>query len=315
MTDVPGAGLIGLLAGLALNALGRWSERPCPEPTEPVGEFDPWMFTSDQRRHSRYARESSKILQGLVATGSDVPIVEPERRKLAWRRSKLEQPKAPASGLTLSQAAERYLAAKARKRSVTNDRRILEHFKTEFGKDIALVEITGSRISEYRAQRLTATRGQGARPLSAAAVNRPLALLRHLLRLACDEWEVLLTAPKIRLEKEPQGRLPVVDTRGRGQAARGVPGAEERRLADLAELALYTGMRRGELLGLTWDRVDRARGVVLLERTKSGRRREVPLNAPADAILARRAPDTLRDGFVFGTHSWYTFRGHWQRLL
>jgi integrase len=62
-------------------------------------------------------------------------------------------------------------------------------------------------------------------------------------------------------------------------------------LPDLAELALYTGMRQGELLGLTWDRVDRARGVVLLERTKSGRRREVPLNGPADAILARRTPD------------------------
>ena len=42
---------------------------------------------------------------------------------------KLEQPKALAAGLTLSQAAERYLAAKTRKRSVTNDRRILEHFK------------------------------------------------------------------------------------------------------------------------------------------------------------------------------------------
>jgi integrase len=33
--------------------------------------------------------------------------------------------------------------------------------------------------------------------------------------------------------------------------------------------------------------VDRARDVVLLELTKSGRRREVPLNGPADAVLAR----------------------------
>ncbi len=40
---------------------------------------------------------------------------------------------------------------------------------------------------------------------------------------------------------------------------------------DLVEFALYTGMRLGELLGLTWPDVDRARGVVLLEVTKSGR--------------------------------------------
>lgn len=51
MTDIPGAGLIGLLAGLALNALVRWSERPRREAKEPVDEFAPWMFTSDQRRH------------------------------------------------------------------------------------------------------------------------------------------------------------------------------------------------------------------------------------------------------------------------
>jgi hypothetical protein len=45
------------------------------------------------------------------------------------------------------------------------------------------------------------------KPLSAAAVNRPLAVLRHLLRLAHEEWGVLDRVPKIRPEKEPQGRL------------------------------------------------------------------------------------------------------------
>jgi integrase len=72
-------------------------------------------------------------------------------------------------------------------------------------------------------------------------------------------------------------------------------------LADLVEFALYTGVRQGEALGLTWDRVDRSRGVVRLEITKSGRRREVPLNAPADAVLARRAGSGKPEGLVFHT--------------
>jgi ribosomal protein S18 acetylase RimI-like enzyme len=42
---------------------------------------------------------------------------------------------------------------------------------------------------------------------TAAAVNRPLALLRPLLRLAHVEWEAIDNVPRIRLEKEPQGRL------------------------------------------------------------------------------------------------------------
>jgi len=35
--------------------------------------------------------------------------------------------------------------------------------------------------------------------------NRPLQLLRHLLRLAREEWEVLATVPKILMEREPRG--------------------------------------------------------------------------------------------------------------
>ena len=42
-------------------------------------------------------------------------------------------------------------------------------------------------------------------------------------------------------------------------------------------------MRFGEIMGLTWDRVDRARGVLMLERTKSGKRREVPMRPEVDA--------------------------------
>ena len=52
-------------------------------------------------------------------------------------------------------------------------------------------------------------------------------------------------------------------------------------LADLVELGLFNGLRQSEALELTWDRVDRARGVTLLELTTSGRRRRVPLNQNA----------------------------------
>ncbi len=64
---------------------------------------------------------------------------------------------------------------------------------------------------------------------------------------------------------------------------------------------------------LTWERVDRSRGVVLMEMTKSGRRREVPLNSEADAALVRRGP--LNADLVFGTTSWYAFRPYWQAAV
>src|SRR5262249_30704908 len=61
-------------------------------------------------------------------------------------------------------------------------------------------------------------------------------------------------------------------------------------LAKIVTVALETGLRQAELMGLTWDRVDFSRGVIRLEITKSGKRREVPMRqAVYDALAPLRA--------------------------
>ena len=198
------------------------------------------------------------------------------------------------ASISLDAAFARYFQVKARKRSLAEDQKTAKHLKAEFGAQTPLAAITASRISEYKAKRLGVKRG--GRPLSSAAINRPLALLRHLLRLACDEWEVLDAVPKIRLEKEPQGRLRWLTPEEAQRLLNTCRESEQAHLWDLVEFAVYTGLRQGEALGLTWDRVDRSRGVIQLELTKSGRRREVPLNLQADAVLARRATSRPPEG-------------------
>lgn len=42
--------------------------------------------------------------------------------------------------------------------------------------------------------------------------------------------------------------------------------------------ALNTGMRKGEILSLKWDHVDLKHGFILLDITKNGERREIPIN-------------------------------------
>ena len=46
----------------------------------------------------------------------------------------------------------------------------------------------------------------------------------------------------------------------------------------IAITALNTGMRKGEILSLSWDRVDLKHGFILLDKTKNGDRREIPVN-------------------------------------
>src|SRR6266542_598821 len=60
--------------------------------------------------------------------------------ELAKALLKIEPEKRKGLGNTLAQAADRYLAAKSRKRSLSEDKRILGHLNNYFGKDRPLSE-------------------------------------------------------------------------------------------------------------------------------------------------------------------------------
>lgn len=89
-------------------------------------------------------------------------------------------------------------------------------------------------------------------------------------------------------------RRPVI----RNERSRRLFGDEEQRLLDGCDagkvaffktiiiLAIETGMRRGEILGLNWSDISHNRRVISLTMTKSGSGREVPLSQRAfDALM------------------------------
>ncbi len=190
--------------------------------------------------------------------------------------------------MTLAQAFARYDQVKARKRSLAEDQRMADHLMAEFGKDTLLSAITAGRISEYKARRLAIEKSRRGGKLSAASINRPLMLLRHLLVLAATEWEILAAVPRIKLEKEPQGRIRWLEPDEEHRLIEACRASALPHLGDLVTVALESGMRKGELLGLTWDRVDFSRGVLRLEVTKSGRRREVPMRQAVYDVFSAR---------------------------
>lgn len=182
------------------------------------------------------------------------------------------------------------------KRSIHDDELILKRLKAWFGEPIPVSGITAQRIAQYERDRLSKMSVRGT-PLAAATLNRELALLRLLLRLV-EEWSYIEKIPKIRLRKEPEGRLRFLTedeiTRLLGAAAE----SQNTYFLPIVTIALNTGMRKNEILKLAWERVDFSRGVLQLSETKNGRRREVPMNRAIYDVLSN-LPGKKEEGPVF----------------
>ena len=125
-----------------------------------------------------------------------------------------------------------------------------------------------------------------------ATINRELALMSAAINFANKHWEWELPNPFAgRKLREPEGRVRWITP---AQADELVDAARGNRrsphLADFILLALHTGCRSGELLGLEWSRVDLDARLIHFEarHTKAKRRRSVPLNATATRVVHAR---------------------------
>ena len=122
-----------------------------------------------------------------------------------------------------------------------------------------------------------------------ATIVRYLAVLSHVFGVAVKEWGWLEDNPlaKVRKPKEPRGRVRFLSDDERERLL-----AECKRNPDLyaaVVLALSTGGRRMEILGLRWSQVDLIRRVAVLHETKNGERRVLPLTGPALELLRERS--------------------------
>lgn len=149
-----------------------------------------------------------------------------------------------------------------------------------FGAYTAL-EITGTDITAFIKKR----KKEGTPP---ATINRSLSQLRRMFRLAVENRKLSRDdVPTFHLLEEP-------DSCGRSIAPeefRKIRAALPLEYRLLADVAYQTGMRRGELLRLTWDRTDLLEGVIHLRKgdTKTRKARKVVLaGAPLEIMRVQR---------------------------
>jgi integrase len=182
---------------------------------------------------------------------------------------------------TLAQLLERYAAIVVpRKRGADREHYMLRVVLRHSLSRLSLHKLTPAEVAAYRDERLAVVTG--------ATVRRELAIVRHCLEVARSEWGFVLPLNPVDHVKLPTPGNPRQRraTTGELQQLLGVCEARGKQwLGAVIQLAVETGMRRSELLGMQWADVDLEARTVFLRNTKNGHPRTVPLSPRALEII------------------------------
>ena len=145
----------------------------------------------------------------------------------------------------------------------------------------SLAAITPDLVAQYRDQRLESG-------MSNNTVRLELALLSHLFTIAIKEWRIGLfynPVANIRKPAPGKGRDRRLDAEEEKALFRACDRHSNPMLGWIARIALYTGMRAGEIKSLTRSQVDLEKRTVHLTETKNGSSRTVPLTRQATEVF------------------------------
>ncbi len=174
----------------------------------------------------------------------------------------------------------------------------MEWWRNELG-ELLLSDVTTDVIVTARDKLLKRTIYKDTK-LSPSSANRYVAALSHAFTIAINEWEWIKRSPIPALKKltEPQGRIRFLTEVERSRLLDTCRNSQSRLLYSVVVIALSTGARRGEILGLKWADVDLNNGRLIFHDTKNGERRGVALKGHALDIL-KELRGTSEDGSEF----------------
>ena len=231
--------------------------------------------------------------------------------------------RADSDRLLLRNALDRYLReVSSTKRATTAyaESHKAKALKHALGK-YSLAAITPDLVAQYRDQRLESGKSNN-------TVRLELSLLSHLFTIAIKEWRVGLfynPVSNIRKPAPGKGRDRRLSPREEQLLFQACDSHSIPMLGWLVRIALYTGMRAGEIKSLTRSQVNLNKRTVHLTETKNGSSRTVPLTRQATEIFCAALNHPVRPldtDLIFwgepgrdGIRRPYEFRPAWRRTL
>ncbi len=198
------------------------------------------------------------------------------------------------SDKALSELLEKYLREHSERNkalsSFTRDKSLSAHLLRSLNNPY-VTDLRTRDLYEYKVRR----RNEGASPKT---VNEELQLLHHAYNLAIREWEWLDVNPvsKVSREKVYNERERWLSFDEEERLLRECP----KWLREVVVFAINTGLRRGEILNLRWDKVDLFRRIILIFEQKNRGKDTLPLNSTAlDVLTERYKVKSTKTEYVF----------------
>ena len=172
----------------------------------------------------------------------------------------------------LSDAIQRYKeeVLPQKPRNAHNVSQHLDRWNKELGR-MQLQEVTAKEVAECR-DKLLKEQTRREKQRSPATVVRYLSSLSALFEVAIKEWHWIEKNP-VRLIRKPtvsNARTRFLSKEECDRLLQACKASRNAYLYPIVSLALYTGMRRGEILGLRWQDIDFEKREITLQQTKNG---------------------------------------------
>ena len=210
------------------------------------------------------------------------------------------------SEVTLGELLERYLdIITPSKRGADVERRRLKRLIEDNISSYQLYRLSSQAIAKFRDRRLLDGR---------RTCQYDLILIRHCIKLAINEWGLMLASnpvDKVKLPPSSKSRDRRLNTGEFDRLEKAARLTQNPHIWPIVVFAIETGMRRGEILGITWECVDFDARTVHLPITKNGSSRDVPLSSKATQILKGQNERQLPCPFPVTVNA---FRLAWDRL-
>jgi integrase len=274
-----------------------------------TGKNELIFYIKYSREGKAFEEKAGRESHGMTAArAKDLRILKiggkelPRREKLAQVKAEAERKKAEAEGrYDFDRLFKEYLEGKpGLKGRATDESRYELHLKPVFGgkepKELVPLDVERLKRSITKKERkkksdppeLT-TRPSKLEPAEDGTVRNVLELLRRIINFGVNMNLIEPLKFKIKLAQLNNVKTEDLNEEQLKTLLKALDDDQDQEAANLMRLALYTGMRRGELLRLKWDDIAFDTGFIHLREPKGGHDEIIPLNSAARAALEKQS--------------------------